>query len=215
MKKLSLLMLIGYANVYSAALPWPEINGADDFTAYCDRPVNAKIAELTHGINLDEYFNVESENGELIKLNNPSKILKLIINDTRNKQYENDPQIIHYLLEEGANPNVRNTKTSQSLLHKVTNPDIAKLLIQHGANVNASLESPDALYKIDLIPTPLDCARKKGLTEVVEVLLNAGGETARTRSLTETLKRIKPTAQKTKSDYSDDDSDDEATEAKS
>jgi len=85
----------------------------------------------------------------------------------------NYPAIVVELLNKGCyvDPADEYNKTPLMYVAWHNNLLVAKLLIQHGANVNMAGIS-NSSYTIP--NTPLRCAVRKGLTEMVELLLKAG-----------------------------------------
>ena len=71
----------------------------------------------------------------------------------------NKVPVVTYLLDKGADVNVRD-KQGNSILHRGT-PEIVELLVSRGANVNARARNGS---------TPLDIARRKGKTELVRIM---------------------------------------------
>ncbi|MDY6407557.1 MAG: ankyrin repeat domain-containing protein [Pseudomonadota bacterium] len=80
-------------------------------------------------------------------------------------------QVVHYLLENGADPNIQN-RFGRAALHYVAKynfRDIAKDLLEHGANPN--LESIN-----DVANTPVKAALLEGHIDMLKLLLSYGGD---------------------------------------
>jgi len=78
--------------------------------------------------------------------------------------YQSNIQVVKLLLDNGFNPNARDTNNNYTPLHyavTANNLDYARLLLQYGANKNAK-----GLDKL----TPLDKARKEEKKEMVSLL---------------------------------------------
>ncbi|MCP4316718.1 MAG: hypothetical protein GY789_12085 [Hyphomicrobiales bacterium] len=100
----------------------------------------------------------------------------------------NQPDVVKYLLEAGADPNITDVNGRGALLFTITprqvlNPDpkipvsIAKALVEAGANINAvstGPRSPRAKRKIGF--TPLIAAADFGQIDLVEYLLSVGAD---------------------------------------
>lgn len=79
----------------------------------------------------------------------------------------NDPKIVEFLLEKGANVTVRDNYPANVALHYARSGEIAKLLLKHGSNPNAKNLNGQ---------TPLHKEWRELDLEVVQVLLEAGAD---------------------------------------
>ncbi len=81
-------------------------------------------------------------------------------------------QVVEMLLARGANVNVKREQNGQTPLHVVTNPEIAKLLLDHGADVNALYAFTFTPFDKDsYLETPLHMVAFGGQKKIVELLL--------------------------------------------
>jgi ankyrin repeat protein len=88
-------------------------------------------------------------------------------------------EMIPILLKYGADPNQTSNEKIESPMHyaSVRDPDILKVLLDHGGNPNLPMYDDDPTpSKWNPLDTPLSLAATKGLRENVELLLKAGGD---------------------------------------
>jgi ankyrin repeat protein len=79
-----------------------------------------------------------------------------------------DVDSVRLLLEQGADPNIRNDAGATALMWAVDDPEKTRLLIEHGADVNA--RSDDARTPL------LNAAGMFGNTDVIKLLLDRGAD---------------------------------------
>lgn len=89
-------------------------------------------------------------------------------------------EMAKFLIEHGANVNDAERFSGFTALHWAASGEgadasLVKLLLEHGANVNAEGGEPVDAY-LGIAQTPLMLARRRGDTEIVKVLVAAGGK---------------------------------------
>ena len=106
---------------------------------------------------------IEKQKASALRLQNLKQANKALFNAS----VKGNIDAVKQQLTNGADVNAKNAKYGWTSLHEVANKEIAELLIEQGANVNAiGLEKR----------TPLHRASMKGRKEVIETLLGKGAD---------------------------------------
>jgi len=77
------------------------------------------------------------------------------------------PEVVEFLLEHGADPNIKNNDGSTPLHYAADNSKVVEVLLEHGADLN---------IRDKYGATPLHDAAENGHPEVVELLLEHGAD---------------------------------------
>ena len=94
---------------------------------------------------------------------------------------ENFPEAVRFCVQNGFDPNEADGKFGTTPLHyacKLNYPDVAMVLLQHGAN-------PDAKSEVD--DNPIHCCVRNGNAELLDVLISHGADPRYVTDLGETV----------------------------